>query len=145
MLAYWSRVLLASGHHRQSVEKFNLAFAIFDSVEAPPQLTDRVQAEIFRFVALSNRPTSVSPQLSLGSNLFRKEGDFWTISFEGSVLPAARHGRECITSSRLVANPGTEFSAQDLAASAHKANLKHHAERNRIRSTSNGRANGDRD
>jgi len=36
-LAFWSRVLLAAGHHRQSIEKFNLAFAICDSVAAPVQ------------------------------------------------------------------------------------------------------------
>jgi len=139
VLAYWSRVLLASGHHRESVEKFNLGFAIFDSLEAPPQLTDRVQAEIFRFVALSNRPTSASPQLSLGSNLFRKEGDFWTVSFEGSVF-RLRDTVGMHYVSRLVANPGTEFSARELVASAHKANHKHLVKRNSQRSIGNGRA-----
>ncbi len=139
VLAYWSRVLLASGHHRESVEKFNLGFAIFDSLEAPPLLTDRVQAEIFRFVALSNRPTSASPQLSLGSNLFRKEGDFWTVSFEGSVF-RLRDTMGMHYISRLVANPEMEFSAQELVAGAHRANHRHLGKRNHQLSMSNGRA-----
>jgi tetratricopeptide (TPR) repeat protein len=143
-LAFWSRVLLAAGHHRQSTEKFNLAFAICDSVGAPAQLTDRVQAEMFRFIALSNRQSPASPSLVPGSHLFRNEGEYWTISFEGSILRL----RDTIGMhyvSKLVANPGMEFSAQDLAASARKAILKRRS-RKKVRSSEhNGSTNDDRE
>jgi len=142
-LAFWSRVLLAAGHHRQSTEKFNLAFAICDSVVAPAQLTDRIQAEMFRFIALSNRPSPGSPSLVPGSHLFRKEGEYWTISFEGSIL-RLRDTMGMHYVSRLVANPGMEFSAQDLAASASKAGLNHRRRKKPGFSNSNGRAKSDR-
>ncbi len=141
-LTLWSRVLLASGHHRQSVEKFNLAFAIFDSLKAPAQLTDRVHAEIFRFMALSTRPSAVSPSLIPGANLFRKEGEYWTISFEGSVFRLHdTMGMHYI--SRLVTNPGVEFSAKDLAAGAHQTNLKRAGRKQTL--SHNGRINGESD
>jgi hypothetical protein len=122
-LALWSRILLAAGHHRRSVEKFNLAFAIFDSFEAPAQLTDRMQAELFRFLALSSPPSPYSPEVSLGSNLFRREGDYWTISFEGSVFRLRdTMGMHYIR--QLLANPGVSFSARDLAALAHPGSAR---------------------
>ncbi len=141
-LTFWSRVLLAAGHHRQSVEKFNLAFAIFDSLEAPAQLTDRVHAEMFRFMGLTSQPAATTPSLILGSNLFRKEGEYWTISFEGSVFRLRdTMGMHYIC--RLVANPGMELSAQDLAARAHKAPLKRGRGKKISSSLRNGSSNRD--
>jgi tetratricopeptide (TPR) repeat protein len=122
-LAAWSQVLLAAGHHRLSREKFNLAFAVCDSVAAPVQLIDRIQAEMFRFIGISNRLSSNSPTPVPGSHLFRKEGEYWTISFEGSIL-RLRHTIGMHYVSLLVANPGKEFSAQDLAASASRPSVK---------------------
>jgi tetratricopeptide (TPR) repeat protein len=143
-LAFWSRVLLAAGHHRQSMEKFNMAFAICNSVAAPAQLTDRVQAEMFRFLAMSNGSSSGSPSLSPGSHLFRKEGEYWTISFKGSIL-RLRDTMGMHYVSRLVANPGMEFSARDLAASASKGNRKYRHRMNPRFSIGNGRAGDRRD
>jgi hypothetical protein len=138
VLALWSRVLLASGHHRQSVEKFNWAFAIFDSLEAPAQLTDRVHAEMFRFMALTTRPAATTPSLILGSNLFRKEGEYWTISFEGSVF-RLRDTMGMHYISRLLANPGVDFSAHDLTAVAHRHNLRRARGKKPSASMRNGR------
>ena len=143
-LAFWSRVLLAAGHHRQSTEKFNLAFAICDSVAAPVQLTDRIQAEMFRFIGISNRPSLSSPSSVPGMHLFRKEGEYWTISFEGSIL-RLRDAMGMHYVSCLITNPGTEFSAQDLAASASKASLNSSRGKKPGLWVSNGRARGDRD
>jgi hypothetical protein len=46
--------------------------------------------------------------------------------------------------SRLVGNPGMEFSAQDLAASAHTASLKRRSGKKPRSSIGDGRANGER-
>jgi tetratricopeptide (TPR) repeat protein len=143
-LALWSRVLLAAGHHRQSVEKFNWAFAIFDSLDAPAQLTDRVQAEMFRFMALSSRPAATTPTLILGSNLFRKEGEYWTISFEGSVFRLRdTMGMHYIC--RLLANPGISFSAQDLAALSHKSNPRRGSKKRPVSARNGAAANDEHD
>ena len=142
-LGFWARVLLGAGHHRQSREKLNLALAICDSVGAPVQFTDRVQAEMFRFLAISNRPLSASPSLVPGSHLFRKEGEYWTISFEGSIL-RIRDTMGMHYINRLITNPGMEFSAPDLATGASKASLKYRRRKKSKFSNGNGRAKGDR-
>lgn len=90
-LAFWSRVLLAAGHHRQSMEKFNVAFAICDSVAAPVQLTDRIQAEMFRFIAISNRPSSASPSLPPRVAPFLQGRRVLDDLVRGFDLPSARH------------------------------------------------------
>jgi hypothetical protein len=47
--------------------------------------------------------------------------------------------------SRLVANPGMDFSALDLAASAHKTSLKHRTRKKTLSLAKVEHANGDRD
>jgi tetratricopeptide (TPR) repeat protein len=142
-LLFWSRVLFAASRQRESAGKFNAAFAIFERV-GTPQWSERAQAEIFRFLALDSGSASVSMGNGRGSNIFRKDGDYWTISFEGSVL----HLRDTMGMhyiGRLVANPGTDFSVQDLAAGAYKANLKRRSRKKPPSPLGNGRTNGDRD
>jgi len=99
---------------------------------------------MFRFIAISHGPSFGSPSLVPGSHFFHKEGEYWTISFEGSIL-RLRDTRGMHYVSRLVANPGMEFSAQDLAASASTGNRKYRRRMNPGFSISNGRAKGDRD
>jgi hypothetical protein len=142
-LLFWSRVLFAASRQRESAEKFNAAFAIFERV-GTPQWSERAQAEIFRFLALDSGSASVSMGDGRGSNIFRKDGDYWTISFEGSVLHL-RDTRGMHYIGRLVANPGTDFSVQDLAAGAHKANLKRRGRKKPRSPAGNGRANGAHD
>jgi hypothetical protein len=47
--------------------------------------------------------------------------------------------------SRLIANPGMDFSAMDLAASADRTNLKRRTREKLPSSANEARANGDRD
>lgn len=48
-----------------------------------------------------------------GGSLFRQEGDYWTIAYEGSVV-RLRDTKGLAYLSRLLANPGREFHAIDL-------------------------------
>lgn len=135
----WSRVLFAASRHRASAEKYNAAFAGLDSI-GTPLLRERMQAEIFRFVALDPESSASTAAEARGSNVFRKEGEYWTILFEGSVFRLRdTMGMQYI--SRLVANPGVEFSAKDLAAGAHPSTLKG-AGRKKAASSRTGRING---
>ena len=73
------------------------------------------------------------------SNLFRREGEYWTISFKGSIFrPAHSLGMHYL--SRLLVNPGVDFSAHELVASAHRSRPAP-ANRKRI-APGGGRANG---
>lgn len=141
---YWARVAFAASRHRQAVEKNNLAFAIFDRI-ATPQWCDRAQTEIFRFLTIDSRATSMSMGDLRGSNIFRKEGDYWTISFTGSVF-RLRDTMGMHYVSRLVANPGMDFSTQDLAAGTHKTTSKQRrSKKPRFASSSGRRARGTHD
>jgi tetratricopeptide (TPR) repeat protein len=142
-LLFWSRVLSDSSRHRQAAEKFNAAFAIFDRLETP-QWSERLYGELFRFIKLDGRAVSIRIRDGRESNTFRKEGDYWTISFQGCVFRMRDTvGMHYI--SRLVASPGMDFSALDLAAGADRTSLKCRARRKTPSSANNGHANGDRD
>jgi tetratricopeptide (TPR) repeat protein len=138
----WSRALFAAARHRASAEKYNAGFARLDRI-APPLFRERMQAEVFRFITLDPHSSSSNAAAAGGSNVFRKEGEYWTILFEGSVFRLRDTiGMHYI--GRLVANPGVEFSAKDLAASARPSSLKRGG-RTKAASSHSGRLNGDRD
>jgi tetratricopeptide (TPR) repeat protein len=142
-LIFWSRVLSDSSRHRQAAEKFNAAFAIFERLETP-QWSERLYAELFRFLKLDSRAVSIRTDNGCESNAFRKEGDYWTISFQGCVF-RMRDTMGMHYISRLVANPRVDFSALDLAAGAHRKTLKGRSRRKTLSSTKDEHANGDRD
>jgi tetratricopeptide (TPR) repeat protein len=138
---FWARVAFASSRHRQAVEKNNLAFAIFERTDSP-QWCERLQTALFRFLSIDNGASSLSMGDLRGSNVFRKEGDFWTISFHGSTFRLRDTvGMHYI--SRLVASAGVEFSAPDLADSTHRAIIKRGRGKKNRSSHRNGNLNGD--
>lgn len=118
-LLYWSQLLFAASQIRESVEKFNAAFDIFDRI-APRQWSKRLQTEVLRFVTIDANPQRDGAAATARANVFRKEGEYWTISFQGAMFRM----RDTIGMhylGRLLAHPGVEFSAEDLAAVARRA------------------------
>ena len=132
---YWSQALFAASQIRQSFEKFITAFAIFDRI-ATPRWNERIQTDLFRFITwdMLSKPLTVGD--GTGSNIFRKEGDYWTIYFAGSMF-RMRDSIGMHYVNRLVAHPAMEFSAPDLVAAAQKAIEK----RGRLRNTRASRKN----
>ena len=111
-LLYWSQALFAASQARESFQKFEDAFAIFDQI-ATPQWNARLQTDVFRFLTLDSLAEPITIGDGAGANVFRKEGDYWTISFRGSMIRLRDTiGMHYI--SRLIANPGIDFAAQDL-------------------------------
>jgi hypothetical protein len=53
--------------------------------------------------------------LEVARNLFRREGEYWTISYEGAVV-RLRNAKGLRHLARLLAHPGQEFHAVDLEA-----------------------------
>jgi len=141
-LLYWSQALFAASQIRRSLEKFEDAFAIFDRI-ATPRWAERLQTDLFRFLTLDTLSAPITIGDGAGSNVFRKEGDYWTVSFDGSMVRLHDTiGMHYI--SRLLANPAMDFAAQDLVAIVQKAGEKSRANRNTRASKGNGRAKGDR-
>jgi tetratricopeptide (TPR) repeat protein len=118
-LLFWSRTFYAAAPHRRSTEKFNEAFAIFERI-ATPLWCERMQAEIFLFLTEDAHLVATSAGEARSSDIFRREGDYWTISFGGSMCRL----RDTIGMhyvGRLLANPGMDFPVQDLVAVAQKS------------------------
>jgi tetratricopeptide (TPR) repeat protein len=118
-LLYWSRAFYAAAPHRRSTEKFNEAFAIFEGI-ATPLWCERMQAEIFRFLTEDAHLVAATAGEAHSSDVFRREGDYWTICFHGSMCRLRDTiGMHYI--GRLLANPGMDFPAQDLVVVAQKS------------------------
>lgn len=127
-LLYWSQTLFAASQIRESFEKFEAAFAIFDQI-ATPQWNARLQTDLFRFITLDSLAEPITIGDGAGANVFRKEGDYWTVSFRGSMFRLRDTiGMHYI--SRLLANPGIVFAVKELVDNAHQANGKRGAFRN---------------
>lgn len=136
VLAYWSRVLFAASRHREAAEKFNAAFAIFER-SLTPRWCERMYGEMYRFLLFEDGLQPASPIEIRAANVFRQEGDYWTIAFAGSIFRLRdRIGMYYV--SRLLANPGKDFAAQELVEIAHKANRQHARKGFRV-AKSNGR------
>jgi hypothetical protein len=60
-------------------------------------------------------PTAAAAAPEAAGNLFRREGEYWTICYEGAVM-RLRDAKGLRHLARLLAHPGQEFRAVDLEA-----------------------------
>jgi len=76
--------------------------------------------------SVSAGPASEVPTPEVAGNVFRQEGEYWTVCYEGSVV-RLKDSKGLRHLARLLANPGRELHAADLEAangrSAHTAPL----------------------
>ena len=96
----------ASGREHQAVLERNAARTILDRIEAAPPVAPVM--DLGNAVVPDERPVG-------NSNVFRLEGDYWTVIFDGRTvrirdLKGMRH------LARLLADPGREFHVLDLVA-----------------------------
>src|SRR5512132_1565778 len=86
-----------------------------------PRLPEREVAELAKLVSAGRRGEVVASVLTQvagrpfepGRNLFRREGEYWTVCFDGSVV-RLRDAKGLRHLARLLADPGREFHAVDL-------------------------------
>jgi tetratricopeptide (TPR) repeat protein len=120
-LQYWGRALAAAGDRARAADKFDAAIENHRSRGVGPRFIEWLTADKIR--TLGPEPT----QIDLGANgraaaanltstgEFRREGEFWTISYAGATfrLKDAK-GLHYIT--YLLAHPGERFHVLDLVA-----------------------------
>lgn len=105
-----ARLDLAAAHaangseQRASLER-EAARAILDGIQARPSVTPSVES----LPALGAPPT-------VSLNVFRREGDYWTVSFDGHT-ERIRDLKGMRYLARLLADPGREYHVLDLVAS----------------------------
>jgi hypothetical protein len=93
--------LVSGSPHRSDLER-QAAHTILEAIEAPPEVDVAHGAPIHE-------------QQVAGVNVFRREGDYWSVIFEGSTA-RVRDLKGMRYLARLLANPGREFHVLDLVA-----------------------------
>ena len=106
----WGRALFDAGEPRRAIEKFDAAIDIYRRIGAGQPWSDRVMADRVRASAQEVKPKE--PMLEAGA-VFRREGDFWTISHrERTFRLKDMKGLHYIA--YLLAHPGRQFHVHDL-------------------------------
>ena len=91
--------------HRASLER-EAARTILDSIETAPSVSPPAHVE--RLDPADKQPTA-------SINTFRREGDYWTVTFEGHTV-RVRDLKGTRYLARLLAEPGREYHVLDLVA-----------------------------
>jgi tetratricopeptide (TPR) repeat protein len=96
----------ASGSEHRAALEFRAARTILEGIEAAPSVAPAVDVEDRG--ALDEQP--------VGSfNVFRREGDYWSVVFDGHTV-SVRDLKGMRYLARLLADPGREFHVLDLVA-----------------------------
>ncbi len=120
--AAFADALRATGNEHRAALEFEAARIVLDRIEAEPTADDAVTVE----------PDGGAKKLPVTDvNVFRREGDYWSVVFEGRTV-RVRDLKGIRYLARLLADPGREFHVLDLVA----------AESGRLPAAESGRAAG---
>jgi pimeloyl-ACP methyl ester carboxylesterase len=114
----WGHALLAGANRRAAVEKLDTAIAIYRRNGADQSRIDSVKGDLARAngsngasrAKTEHRQAPASPEA-----VFRREGDYWTVSWQGNVV-RLKDAKGLHYISYLLANPGRQVLACELAA-----------------------------
>jgi tetratricopeptide (TPR) repeat protein len=110
-LYYWGRALNASGEQGRANEKLDAAIEIYRRCGAGERWVQRVEADRPPSPVRNEKgehPTEVQSQA-----IFCREGDFWTIAYEGKTW-RLKDAKGLHYIAHLIAHPGEEIRALDL-------------------------------
>jgi tetratricopeptide (TPR) repeat protein len=153
-LQYWGRALLAAGERARAIEKLDAAIEIYRSRGAGTRFIDYVMADKRRAQGSKSTDAEVqppptdsdhakapalTPQLQASTSndrsrgdgevdkVFRREGDIWTITYEGQTL-RLRDFKGLSYIACLLQHPGEEFHATSLVTGVDSANSSEDSE-----------------
>jgi tetratricopeptide (TPR) repeat protein len=119
-LHYWGRTRLAAGDGIIALAKLNAAAELYRLHGAGERWLQRVEADILRVKDSGATATGEVAQPDADraitkTNVFRKEGEYWTLGWAGSETRLkGRRGFDYIAS--LLRHPGEEIAAWELIA-----------------------------
>jgi hypothetical protein len=96
----------ARGSEHRAVLERQAARTILDGIQAAPSLAPPVQVE---------HPDALDEQPVASVNVFRREGDYWSVIFDGHTV-RVRDLKGMRYLARLLADPGREYHVLDLVA-----------------------------
>ena len=113
----------AEGNEAHAILEFRAAHAAFERIGAVSQAARAADAmgerprDTIRASTSPTRPTVASSAHRDADNVFRREGDYWLLAFEGQSV-RLRDMRGVQYLARLLGSPGREFHVVDLVAVA---------------------------
>jgi non-specific serine/threonine protein kinase len=107
----WGNALVEIHDFAGAEEKFDAAIEVYHRIEAGQPWIDRVIAERARAVSAAK----VTPERAPDRKVFREQGDYWAISFDGAEFNL-RDTKGLHYLAHLLRNPDEQVSAIDLAA-----------------------------
>jgi tetratricopeptide (TPR) repeat protein len=99
----------AGGKEYRAVMERQAARTILESIEAGPSLAPAPPVPV-------ERPAALDAPAAADANVFRRQGDYWLVVFDGHTV-RLRDLKGMRYLARLLAEPGREYHALDLAAS----------------------------
>jgi len=114
----WGHALLAGANRRAAVEKLDTAIEIYRRNGADQSRIDSVKGDLARANGTNgaSRAKTEHPQAPASPEaVFRREGDYWTVSWNGNVV-RLKDAKGLNYISYLLANPGRQVLACELAA-----------------------------
>jgi tetratricopeptide (TPR) repeat protein len=112
-LHYWGRALNASSEQGRANEKLDAAIEIYRRCGAGDRWVQRVEAD--RPPSSERTEKGEHPADAQGQTIFSREGDYWTIAYEGKIW-RLKDAKGLHYIAHLLAHPGEEIRALDLAA-----------------------------
>ena len=104
--AGFAEALRANGNDRRAALELAAARTVLEQIAAEPETDDAVSVE----------PDDGAEELPvIDINVFRREGDYWSVVFEGHTV-RVRDLKGIRYLARLLADPGREFHVLDLVA-----------------------------
>jgi tetratricopeptide (TPR) repeat protein len=121
---HYARMLLARGQtadRSRAVELLDRALATADTlgIVAVAEGIRALQAAQAGSM-VSAEPAAAAAAAEVSRNLFRREGEYWTVCYQGSVV-RLKDAKGLRHLARLLAHPGREFYAADLEAAEGQA------------------------
>src|SRR5262249_9583708 len=106
-LRSWGSALAGTGNRAEADEKFDAAMEIYRRCGAGQRWIDRVEA------TRNHQPAPTSPVVSESSSIFRREGDFWIIVYQGETR-RVRNLKGLSYIAYLLSRPGERIHSIDL-------------------------------
>jgi pimeloyl-ACP methyl ester carboxylesterase len=114
----WGAALRAGADRRAAIEQLDMAIQIYRRQGASESSIGSVQGDLARSHG-GNGATGVQPEsvhaATSSRALFRREGDYWTVAWQGKVV-RVKDAKGLHHIAYLLANPGRQVLACELAA-----------------------------
>jgi tetratricopeptide (TPR) repeat protein len=104
---YWAHTLNSAGEYARAAEQLDTVVEIYRRAEAGPRWIERALAK-----KCAPRPSTIAATRDREAR-FRREGDYWLVSFDGTSA-RLKHAKGMVYLAYLLQHPSIEFSAVDL-------------------------------